>query len=187
MTEPTYKISQFDKALHDRSAFSCGVDPIDNWIKNSITEETKSDRVRLWCATDDSGTLVGVYALNPHSVALENAGQLATKGEAKALESGRSLKPIPVLYLTCLAIDEKFQKQSLGQALMGHAIRKAVSLAEDIAVSAIVLDVYNDDNFDRRLAFYQRRGFCSFDEANPARMYLPISVARKTIEQVRQG
>lgn len=184
MTEPTYKISQFDKALHNRSAFSCGVGPIDNWVKNSITGETKSDRVRLWCATDTSGTLVGVYALNPHSVALEEAGQLTTKQEAKALEQGRSSKPIPVLYLTCLAIDQKFQKQSLGQALMGHAIQKAVTLSKDIAISAIVLDVYNDDNFDRRLGFYRRQGFYSFDEGNPARMYLPMSVARKTIEQV---
>ena len=187
MTEPTYKISQFDKALHDRSAFSCGVVPIDNWVKKSITDETKTDRVRLWCATDASGTLVGVYALNPHSVALEDAGQLTTKQESRALASGRSSKPIPVLYLTCLAIDQKFQKKSLGQALMGHAIEKAVKLSEEIAISAVVLDVYNDDNFDRRLGFYQRQGFCSFDDANPARMYLPMTVARKTIEKVDEA
>jgi ribosomal protein S18 acetylase RimI-like enzyme len=184
MSEPTYKISQFEKALHDRSAFSCGVGPIDNWVKNSITDETKSDRVRLWCATDTSGALVGVYALNPHSLALEEAGQLATQNEARALEKRRYSKPIPALYLTCLAIDHKFQKQTLGQALMGHAIQKAVTLSEDIAISAIVLDVYDDDNFVRRLGFYQRQGFHSFDEANPARMYLPMSVARKTIEQL---
>jgi len=183
MPETTYKIEQFKKALHDRSAFSCGVDPIDNWVKNSITEETKSDRVRLWCGTDSSGALFGVYALNPHSVAVEDAGQLTTKREVQALERGRSSKPVPTLYLRCLAIDQKFQKKGLGDALMAHAIQKAVKLSEDIPVSAIVLDVYDDDNFGRRLKFYKRLGFYSFDEANPARMYLPIADARKSIEK----
>jgi ribosomal protein S18 acetylase RimI-like enzyme len=183
MPETPYKIAQFKKALHDRSAFSCGVVPIDNWVKNSITEETNSDRVRLWCGTDSSGTLFGVYALNPHSVSVEDAGQLTTKREAKALRGGRPSKPIPVLYLTCLAIDQKFQKMGLGDALMGHAIQKAVKLSEGIPISAIVLDVHDDDNFDRRLEFYRRRGFRSFDEANPARMYLPMADARKSIEE----
>lgn len=183
MPETPYKIEQFAKALHDRSAFSCGVDPIDNWVKNSITEETKSDRVRLWCGTDSSGALFGVYALNPHSIAVEDAGQLSTKREAQALERGRSAKPVPVLYLTCLAIDQRFQKMGLGEALMGHAIQKAVKLSEEIPVSAIVLDVYDDDNFGRRLEFYQRLGFHSFDEDKPARMYLPIVDARKSIEK----
>lgn len=183
MPETPYKIEQFKKALHDRSAFSCGVDPIDNWVKNSITEETKSDRVRLWCGTDPSGALFGVYALNPHSIAVEDAGQLSTKREAQALERGRSAKPVPVLYLTCLAIDQRFQKMGLGEALMGHAIQKAVKLSEEIPVSAIVLDVYDDDNFGRRLEFYQRLGFHSFDEDKPARMYLPIVDARKSIEK----
>ena len=169
MTKPKYKITQFAKALHDRSAFACGVPSIDNWIKTSISDETKNDRVRLWCGTDPDGTLFGAYALNPHSVALEEAGPLARK---------KDRKPIPVLYLTCLAIDVRFQKKGLGEALMGHAIEKAVQLSKEIPISAIVLDVFKDESFDRRLAFYSRLGFCSFDPENPARMYLTMTDAR---------
>ena len=169
MTEQKYKITQFEKALHDRSAFSCGITPIDNWIKNSITEETKHDRVRLWCGTDQDGTLFGVYALNPHSIKPDEAGALAKKKERK---------PLPVLYLTCLAIDTRFQKQGLGEALMGHAIEKAVQLSEDIPICAIVLDVFEDEHFERRQAFYARLGFSSFDLGKPARMYLTLADAR---------
>lgn len=169
MTEQKYKITQFEKALHDRSAFSCGVPPIDNWIKTSISDETKTDRVRLWCGTDPDGTLFGAYALNPHSVVPEEAGPLAGK---------KDRKPIPVLYLTCLAIDVRFQKMGLGEALMGHAIEKAAQLSKEIPISAIVLDVFEDENFDRRLAFYARLGFSSFDPKKPARMYLTIADAR---------
>lgn len=178
MAEGKYKISLFEKALHDRSAFSCGVKPIDNWVKNSVSDETKADRLRLWCGTDGDGTLFGVYALNPHSVEPEDGGDLARKGERK---------PIPVLYLSCLAIDLKYQKQGLGEAMMAHAIEKAVRLSAEFPVAAIVLDVYRDENFDRRLAFYQRLGFVSFSTDEPSRMYLPIVDARKGVEAANAG
>ena len=177
MPEKRYKVTQFEKALHDRSAFSCGIEPIDNWIKTSISEETKHDRVRLWCGTDPDGTLFGAYALNPHSIALKEAGPLARK---------KDRKPIPVLYLTCLAIDVRYQKMGLGEALMGHAIEKAVQLSEDIPISAIVLDVFKDANFDRRFAFYVRLGFSPFDPENPARMYLSMADARVAIAAQQQ-
>ncbi len=172
MADPGYTVRLFDKALHDRSAFSCGVTPIDNWIKTSISEEIRTDRLRLWCGTDPEGVLFGVYALAPHSVAPQDAGALARKKERK---------PIPVLYLTCLAVDLRFQHRGLGEALMGHAIEKAVQLSGEIPVSAIVLDVFADRNFDRRLAFYTRLGFVSFDPDALARMYLPIADARAAI------
>ena len=173
MPEGKYKISLFDKALHDRSAFSCGVKAIDNWVKSSVSDETKADRLRLWCGTDDSGTLFGVYAINPHSVNPLDSGLLARRGERK---------PIPVLYLSCLAIDVRFQRRGLGEAMMGHAIAKAVQFSVEIPVVAIVLDVYDDENFERRLAFYRRLGFVSFASETPSRMYLPIADARKSVE-----
>lgn len=61
---------------------------------------------------------------------------------------------------------------------MGHAIEKAVTLSQEIPVAAIVLDVLEDENFDRRLAFYARLGFASFDPNAPARMYLSMADAR---------
>ena len=182
MPKEKYEIRLFDKALHNRSAFSCGVTTIDNWVKNSITEETKANRVRLWCGSDSKGTLFGVYALNPHSIQIASAGSLASKRETKSHECGRTTKPIPALYLTCLAIDQNFQKRGLGEAMMGHAIEKAVKLSEDIPIVAIVLDVYRDRNFDRRLDFYKRLGFNSFDESEPDRMYLTIADARRSAD-----
>ena len=178
MPEGKYKISLFDKALHDRSAFSCGVRPIDSWVKNSVSDETKADRLRLWCGTDDAGTLFGVYAINPHSVQPKDGGLLARKGE---------WKPIPVLYLSCLAIDSRFQKKGLGEAMMGHAIEKAVQLSAELPVAAIVLDVYKDETFERRMAFYKRLGFISFSAEGPSRMYLPMADARKSVDAANAG
>lgn len=178
MPEGKYEISLFDKALHDRSAFSCGVQSIDRWVKTSVSDETKADRLRLWCGTDDAGTLFGVYAINPHSVQPKDGGLLARKGERKH---------IPVLYLSCLAIDSRFQKKGLGEAMMGHAIEKAVQLSAELPVAAIVLDVHEDEAFERRMAFYKRLGFISFSAEDPSRMYLPMADARKSVDAANAG
>lgn len=66
--------------------------------------------------------------------------------------------------------------------MMAHAIEKAVRLSADFPVTAIVLDVYKDNRFAQRLAFYKRLGFSSFSEEDPAKMYLSIADARKTME-----
>lgn len=174
MPDPEYTISLFNKALHDRSAFSCGVEGIDRWVKTSISSETKDDRTRLWCAVNSNGELAGVYALNPHSVEPADSGGLAKK---------RERNPIPTLYLSCLAIDVRFQKQGLGEALMGHAIERAVKLSAEIPVAAIILDVHQDKNFQRRQDFYARLGFIVMSEEKPERMYLPIVDARKAVEE----
>jgi hypothetical protein len=34
---PALTIARFDKALHDRSAFTCGFGPIDNFLKSSLS------------------------------------------------------------------------------------------------------------------------------------------------------
>lgn len=173
MPDPEYTISLFNKALHDRSAFSCGVDGIDRWVKTSISSETKDDRTRLWCASNPEGELVGVYALNPHCVEPAEGGGLAKE---------RERRPIPTLYLSCLAIDQRFQGQGLGEALMGHAIERAVKLSAEIPVAAIILDVHRDEHFERRHAFYARLGFTILYQEKPERMYLPIADARKALE-----
>ena len=68
MADARYDIRHFDKAPHDRSAFSCGVDQIDTWLKNSISDQIRYNRLVVWCVNDGEGRLCGFYALNTHSV-----------------------------------------------------------------------------------------------------------------------
>ena len=44
-------IAKFDKALHDRSAFSCGFSPIDSFLKSSLSDQIKAGMVAAWIAT----------------------------------------------------------------------------------------------------------------------------------------
>lgn len=174
--EAEFKIQNFDKALHDRSAFSCGIDGIDRWLKSSMSERISSGRLRLWCATKN-GVLVGFYALNPHSITPQDAGVLAKKDERHEL---------PTLYLPCIAVSTEHQRQGIGEALMGHAIRTSIEVAQKIAVMAILLDVHIDENYDRRMAFYVKLGFRPLGGDKKERVFLPIRDAEASLKMAEK-
>ncbi len=165
-------ISLFDKAKHDRTGFSCGVDSIDRWFKYSISKKIKNDRVRVWCAVNDDGVLVGFYALSMYSILPENAGNLAIPGERHK---------IPMIYLSVLAVDKTQQGQGVGGNLLMHAIEKCIEASDDIGIVAIVLDVRKDDDFDKRAKFYNSYGFEILEEGE-YRMALSVKDAKANIQ-----
>lgn len=173
-----HKILLFDKALHDRSAFSCGIQVIDNWLQNSVSDQIKQDRIKLYCATDRSGKLVGFYGLNAHSIRPESAGSLARKGERHE---------IPVIYLPCIAVDVGHQGQDIGTVLMAHAIIKSVEVADTLGAAALVLDIKEDCDLERRTRFYEKLGFKPLSNTNPRRVFLSIAVARISVEKLKSA
>lgn len=171
MADQKYVIQKFNKALHDRGAFSCGVQQIDAWIKAGMNEQIKANRLVVWCASDGEGTLSGLYGLNAHAIKPETAFTLARRKERH---------DIPVIYLPFIAISNELQGQGLGGKLMAHAINQSVEISEKAGAAAIVLDVLKDDKYDKRMAFYQGIGFAPLGNP-PGRMYLSMSVAKASL------
>ncbi len=173
MAEPRLKVRLFDKALHDRAGFSSGIDAMDRWLRGSLSEQIRRDRLRVWCASDTAGAFVGYYALTMHSVAPETAPSLARTKERH---------PIPAIYLSALAVDTAHQGKGIGAALMGDAILRCIILSDQIGATAIVLDVLKDDNFERRRAFYTALGFAEIGNTDPGRLFLSIRDAKASLE-----
>ncbi len=178
MAETRLTIRPFDKALHDRGAFSSGVAAMDRWLRESAGEQVRRNRLRLWCATDTANNpavaFVGYYALAMHAVA---------PAEAPNLAHGRERHPIPAVYLAALAVDQHHQGRGIGGALMGDAILRAVRLSDEIGAAAIVLDVLKDEAWERRRAFYLSLGFAGIGEdcvgdGGPGRLFLSIRDAK---------
>jgi GNAT superfamily N-acetyltransferase len=63
--------------------------------------------------------------------------------------------PLPVLLLGRLAIDRRHQNRGLGQALLRDAMLRAVSVARDTGVFAILLHALSEP----AKRFYLSRGF----------------------------
>jgi len=63
--------------------------------------------------------------------------------------------PLPVLLLGRLAVDRRHQNRGLGQALLRDAMLRAVNVAHDTGVSAILLHALSEP----AKRFYLSRGF----------------------------
>lgn len=173
MSEPEQiSVSKFEKALHDRSAFSCGITSIDGWFKTGISDQIKDGRIQVYCATAPSGAIVGFYALNAHSVKADQAGFLARR---------RERHEIPTVYLPCIAVHQDWQKKGIGSLLMGDAIKRSVEVSSVIGAAALVLDVKLDEHFERRMRFYTDLGFAPLGGTEERRIYLPLKVAAASL------
>ena len=165
-TETRFTVEPFDPSRHDRSGFSCGVPAMERWFSESISDQIKRNRLRVWCAVAGDGTLVGFYGLAAHSVAPTSAGTLASR---------RERHPVPAIYLVALATDANWQGQGLGGALMADALARALSVSADIGAAAIVLDVLEDAHHAERMTFYERLGFAPIDpDQHPNRLFLSM-------------
>lgn len=166
-------IAKFDKALHDRSAFSCGFGPIDNFLKSSLSDQIKNGMVAAWIATaEDDPAVLGFYTL----------GALAVRcnlGPGKWQRAG--VPDIPVIYIRAVAVRKDMQGLGLGTALLIDAMTRCLGIADQMGAAAIVLDVLKDDQFERRWGFYKDLGFKPLgDPDNPQRVYIPMVDVKAT-------
>ena len=65
---PKLIIEPLDPLKHDRAAFSCGIEQVDNFFQKTANKLQKSDNVRVFVMTQDAGPVMGFYAINSHAV-----------------------------------------------------------------------------------------------------------------------
>ena len=167
-------IEPFDPVRHDRSDFSCGTERLDNFLRFSARKRQKDDFTRVFVAVaEGSPGILGYYALNAHAVAM---GELGADRPRRAPNTGS----IPALYLSMIAVDRSWQGKGLGSDLAIDALGRALSIAGEVGLKLVVLDVIDDggsEAFARRVEFYRRLGFQSFQD-RPERMLITIDTVR---------
>lgn len=173
-----FTIEPFDPEKHDRAAFSCGVQQVDNYFQKTANKLAKADNVRLYVMVDPSGMVIGFYALNAHAVYF-------TDLPAKFARTRPSHGNIPAAYISMIGRDQKFRGGGYGGDLLVDALRRITVAADAIGVAVVILDVLDcgePDRVVRRKALYESYGFQSL-ASKPLRMFLPVSVVRKLIAE----
>ena len=171
---PGITIEPFDPGRHDRSGFSCGTVRLDNFLRFSARKQQTDDFTRVFVAVaEGSPRVLGYYALNAHAV---STGELGADRPPRAPNTGS----IPALYLSMIAVDRSGQGRGLGSDLAIDALGRALSVAGEVGLKLVVLDVIDDggnEAFMRRREFYRRLGFRSFQD-RPERMFITIDTIR---------
>lgn len=139
---PTEKLAKH----HDVSAFSCGEESLDLWLKRYAWISQQSDLTTTY-VTHRNQHVVGYHSLAAGSVNKQEATERVAKGLPNY--------PIGVVLLARLAVDRREHGRGLGRALLKDALLRAVSAAEIVGVRAVLVHALNDEA--RR--FYARFDF----------------------------
>ena len=171
---PGLKIEPLDPDKHDRAAFSCGVEAVDNFFKRTAGKLSRADNVRVFVMTDAEGTVAGFYALNAHSISYEN---LPPKYARTRPGHGN----IPSAYISMIGRDVRFKGSGLGADLLVDCLRRIAHISEQLGLAVAILDVLDDRDAEavgRRKTIYVGFGFQPLP-SQPLRLFIGTETLRK--------
>lgn len=131
---------------HTLSDFSCGEASLDEWLKRRALANQLSGASRTFVVTDDECRVYGYYAMAAGAV----SHQAATSSVRRNMPD-----PVPVMVLARLAVDHRAQGIQLGAALLQDAVARAVGVAQNAGVRALLVHALHD----RAKQFYEHHGF----------------------------
>lgn len=130
---------------HDFDQFDSGEPSLDNWLKKRALKNQLSGASRCFVLCDQQ-RVIGYYSLSAGAISHENAPKSMRRNMPD---------PLPILLLGRLAIDKAYHRQGLGSALLRDAMIRAVSVANDTGVFAILIHALSED----AKRFYLSHGF----------------------------
>jgi len=149
-------------ANHDKTNFDSGVPELDDYLKTHASQDVKRNLSSVFVLGDESGHIVGYYTLSQFSLTVEGLPE----------QSSKKLPPkrkVACTLLGRLAVDRRHQGQGYGEALLFHALNKALAVSKEIASFAVIVDAKDD----RAKCFYEKYDFLSLKDM-PLRLYIPM-------------
>ena len=103
---PAVEIRLLDPATHDRGAFNCGSDRLDNYLQRTARTRQKGDFVLAYVAvTPAQYRVLNFHSVDTHALAADDLGPLAPKATP-------SHEMMPAIYLPMIAVDVTHQGRS---------------------------------------------------------------------------
>jgi len=156
---------------HNRAAFSCGNESLDNYFKGDPVRQDMSRRLAAaFVMTADGSTVAGFYTLSSLSITSSDLPESLAKRLPSRL-------PIPATLLGRMGVDTRLQGRGLGSDLLIDALHQAFQANKAVASWAVVVDAKEGAR-----DFYLKHGFTAMP-SSPNRLFIPM----KTIEQMFSG
>ena len=160
MTAP-FRIEMLGPA-HDRTGFSCGVEPLDRYFREQVTQDMRRRATVCYVTIDEvHAKIAGFYTLAAGSVVLNDLPPDLVKRLPR-------YPSVPVARLGRLAVDQSYRGRKLGSALLWDGLTR--SLRSEIAVFALVVDAKDE----AAAAFYRHHDFVAFG-TQARQLILPLT------------
>lgn len=148
---------------HDRTAFHCGAEALDRYLKQQARQDADKRVAAPFVAVRLPDTVVlGYYTLSASVLTLTDLPD----------ELARKLPrypQLPVTLLGRLAVDQSTKGQGLGEHLLLDALHRSLAHADQIAALAVVVDAKDES----AAAFYRHYGFIPL-QTQPSRLFVPM-------------
>jgi GNAT superfamily N-acetyltransferase len=162
----SYRVSPLG-ADHDLDGFACGNPELDEWLKSHARGAAGQGTRTYLLIEEDSGAVVGYFAIAPHLIEREEAPRSIGRGAPRR---------VPAILLAKLALAEHLHGQGLGAELLVFALRTVVSAARSAGGRVVVVDAIDE----RAVAFYRAHDFLA-SPSNPQRLLLKLSSAARAL------
>jgi predicted GNAT family N-acyltransferase len=152
-----------------RAAFSCGVEPLDRYLKQQASQDAKRRAAVPYVLVSEDDRIAGYYTLSADNIRVDDLPQELVKQ--------LNLPRYPVIGATLigrLARDLSFRGQRIGEILLVDALKVSLAMSRKIASAAVLVDA-KDDHADQ---FYATFGFVRFPDA-VKRLFLPMQTIEK--------
>ena len=150
-------------AAHDRAGFHCNVDVLDHYIHKQAGQDIRRRISRVFVASPPNRpkVILGYYSLSTLSIDLS---QLPEKLAGKLPKH-----PVPAALIGRLAVSKNVRGYGIGKMLLVDAIKRTLSVSDQIAIYALLVDLISDEV----KSFYEQFGFASLSDNSP-RLFLPL-------------
>lgn len=155
----------------DVSTFSCGRSSLDDWLKEYAWQNQAGDAATTFVVVKDN-RIVAYYSLAAGSIKSHEVVVRIAKGLPKE-------RPIPIIKLARLAVDQEMQGLGLGKALLKDALLRCINAADDIGARAVIVDALDEDV----RSFYEKHDFESGPD-NKNTMMILMKDLRKAFDEV---
>ncbi len=148
--------------------FDCGESSLNEWLKKRAFKNHAAGASRCFvlCA---GKAVIGYYSLSAGAISLDAA--------PKAMRRNMP-DPLPILLLGRLAVDRCYHNQGIGQALLRDAMIRAVNVAGNAGVFAILVHALSD----QARQFYLSRGFVE-SPLQPMTLLMTIETVRSILAE----
>jgi GNAT superfamily N-acetyltransferase len=155
-------------AEHDLADFDSGEPSLNEWLRRRAFKNHAAGASRCFvlCA---GPTVVAYYSLS--------AGAISHEAAPKAMRRNMP-DPLPILLLGRLAVDRRYHNQGIGQALLRDAMLRAVSVAGEAGVFAILVHALSG----QARQFYRSRGFVE-SPLQPMTLLMTIETVRSILAE----
>ena len=169
-------IEPFDPARHDRLAFSCGVEQVDNFFRKTANKLVNAGNLRVFVMSGAEGQVIGFYAINAHQVDYADL-------PAKYARNRPGHGAIPAVYISMIGVDLRFAGKGYGGDLLADCLKRIARIADNLGVSVVMLDVLDCGNAEltqKRKQIYEGYGFMPLP-SNSMRLFLPVATIKQLL------